>query len=451
MRRVLTAAAVASFLAGSAAAQSPSLIEYFADGAQAEAAGDAASAALAALKANPAVSDIALGRIAPAAADGAAGFSIALPAGAGAINFTALDLGPASTAGRVLVAESAADGSRLTAVLGDSGATGTLRTPRGLYKMAPMGDGTTAVYRFETAGLADHPPAGAPVPEAVTRDRAAPDDGAPPETTEAGKTRLDVIVAYTPDAATEVADIDALIALAVKETNDIYDASGIPAEIRLVHSYRTDYNGPEDMALDLRRFREPDDGTMDEVHALRDRHGADLAVLIVSQNKNACGYGYIDAAEDRAFSVVAQHCATGYYSFAHEIGHNLGAFHDIAQGRNARYPYGHGYCNSRNGEEGGWRTVMSYASDNCDDRLPVFSRAEPLNGVRFGDAGTMDNARLHRETVDRASRFRGAPGGSGAPRTGTGTGSVSLTDTPNFGVGEGGEGQPKGAQGIVFE
>lgn len=452
MRSVMTAALLAGSAALaplSAAAQSPSLIEYFAaDQAESGAVGAEAEAALAALKANPAVSGLAVGRLQAEAAS-AQSLSVPLPDRAGAINFNALTVETGASGERILSAEDGAGGS-LTAVLTDGGAMGTLRTADGLYKLQSVAGGLTAIYRFDTSRLADHPETPRPPPQAISRGRAR-DDGAP-ETTETGLTRLDVIVAYSPDAAAEVPDMSALIALAIRESNDIYRASGIPAELNLVHSYQTAYNGTPDMAADLTRFRAKDDGEMDEVHQLRDRHAADLAVLIVATNKNACGYGYIDSAEDRAFSVVRQDCATGYYSFAHEIGHNLGAMHDVAAGRNAAYPYGHGFCNTRSGESGGWRTVMSYASDNCDDRLPIFSRADPVNGVRFGDAATMDNARVHRETIDRASRFRLADAGAVAgPGAGTGTddpGGLPLSDTENFGVG--GE-APKGRQRIIFD
>ena len=52
-------------------------------------------------------------------------------------------------------------------------------------------------------------------------------------------------------------------------------------------------------------------------------------------NTDYCGLAWLmtSTASDfssRGFSVVHYGCATGYYSFAHEMGHNQGAHHDRA-------------------------------------------------------------------------------------------------------------------------
>ena len=65
---------------------------------------------------------------------------------------------------------------------------------------------------------------------------------------------------------------------------------------------------------------------------LRNAHNADLVSLIVPDS-DYCGRGYINFPivandEDRAFTVVVGSCALGNYSFAHELGHNLGMRHD---------------------------------------------------------------------------------------------------------------------------
>jgi hypothetical protein len=78
------------------------------------------------------------------------------------------------------------------------------------------------------------------------------------------------------------------------------------------------------------------------------------------------------------------------YSLAHEIGHLIGARHDLAlDDTMAPFPYGHGFVSGTK-----WRTMMSY-KDSCDGcpRLPIWS--SPLvmvRGVRAGDEKS-DNAR----------------------------------------------------------
>jgi hypothetical protein len=83
---------------------------------------------------------------------------------------------------------------------------------------------------------------------------------------------------------------------------------------------------------------------------------------------DACGIGYLmtnvsTAFASSGFSVVMRNCATGYYSFGHEMGHNMGATHDryVNDGDGA-YTYSHGYVY----KPAKWRTVMAY-NDECKD------------------------------------------------------------------------------------
>jgi len=91
-----------------------------------------------------------------------------------------------------------------------------------------------------------------------------------------------------------------------------------------------------------------------------------------------------------SFAVVSRSCATGYYSFAHELGHNMGARHDwyVDDTENKPYSYNHGFVNQAEG----WRTIMAYntecavAGSNCT-RLPYWSNPEvEYGGVPMGVA-----------------------------------------------------------------
>ena len=79
-----------------------------------------------------------------------------------------------------------------------------------------------------------------------------------------------------------------------------------------------------------------------------------------------------------AFAAVHWDCATGYYSFAHEIGHLQSARHDIATDPSTSpYAYGHGYrYEPSSGSR--WRTIMAYNCTRSCPRLNFWS-----NG--FGD------------------------------------------------------------------
>ena len=58
------------------------------------------------------------------------------------------------------------------------------------------------------------------------------------------------------------------------------------------------------------------------------RKGADI-VLLMSNGGDACGISYLSSiTSGQTFGVVQRSCATGYYSFAHEIAHMYGCYHN---------------------------------------------------------------------------------------------------------------------------
>ena len=70
----------------------------------------------------------------------------------------------------------------------------------------------------------------------------------------------------------------------VAETNQAYAESGVGHRVRLVERSEVAYGETGNSLVDLFRFADPSDGHMDEVHAVRDRVGADLAHLIVGRS-----------------------------------------------------------------------------------------------------------------------------------------------------------------------
>ena len=142
------------------------------------------------------------------------------------------------------------------------------------------------------------------------------------------------------------------------------------------------------------------------MHGLRDRYAADVAVLLTGRG-NYCGVAWLYPGAESAFGVVAQDCATGYYSFAHEIGHVQGARHNpqIDAGTTP-FAYGHGYYY----EPGRWRTIMSYDCTGQSTRIGIFS--SPLlvypnpGGDPAGTVATHDNSRVLRETARIIADFR---------------------------------------------
>jgi hypothetical protein len=216
---------------------------------------------------------------------------------------------------------------------------------------------------------------------------------------------IDVLVAYTRKAAAAYADVKReLVDLSIEEANESFRISGLGhIKLRLVHAYQTDYVEEGAHFDHVWRFADRGDGYMEEVFPLREKHKADVAILIVDDAKG-CGLAtrvYADA--DEAFAVVHHECAATSYTVAHEIGHLIGARHDLALDKNMTpFPYGHGYVNGSK-----WRDIMSY-KDSCGGcpRIPVWSSPKVL--VKGEPAGTpdLDNARVIAEQASRVAAFR---------------------------------------------
>ncbi len=215
---------------------------------------------------------------------------------------------------------------------------------------------------------------------------------------------INLIVAYTKKAASHYTDIvKDLIDVAVAQTNQSFKDSGAGnVHVKLVHAYETDYVEKGSHFDHVYRFRNKGDGYMDEIHDLRAKYGADVAVLVVD-DPMGCGLSIRVAAEaPDAFAVVDQECASTMYSLAHEIGHLIGARHDRAIDDTDRpFPYGHGFVEGKK-----WRTMMSY-KDTCDgcERRPVWSGPDvKVDGAPAGDAET-DNAKVVRNGAARVANF----------------------------------------------
>ena len=65
----------------------------------------------------------------------------------------------------------------------------------------------------------------------------------------------------------------------------------------------------------------------------------------MTNSGDSCGIAYFDTIANKInLGVVQKVCATGYYSFGHEIGHMFGAHHNRESGAiNSNYPNAFGY------------------------------------------------------------------------------------------------------------
>ena len=290
---------------------------------------------LEAIRSDPAASDLRIGLAAPDAVRRARALSLDLAAPAGAdedarVSFYALNLKERSEQDYGLHSYDESSGSGVSLVVMGADVLGTIRHEGEVYRVRPLGDGLTAVYRYDTRRL---PGCGVTeefvrtklrerreAPAAPTNQRGHGGDGpysfAPLSESDSGEV-MDVLVAYTPQARRAAGNIDALIRLFVEDTNRFYANSRVRPRIRLVHSYQTEYRQEHDMEIDLDRVTAPNDAYMDEIHGRRDEHGADLVALLVADNTaTQCGIAqqYIGypGADAWGFSVSAQNCESRY-------------------------------------------------------------------------------------------------------------------------------------------
>ena len=219
--------------------------------------------------------------------------------------------------------------------------------------------------------------------------------------------------------------------MGVVEINQALAASGVRHRLRLVDRFEVAYEETGDALLDFWRIVGPSDGHLDELHARRDRVGADLVNLIVGESDKCEA-----ASLDYAFSVARQDC-----DFAHSLGHSLGIRYDRYEthdgGRGGAHP-GYGYVNQPGLATGvarnrRWRTMMA-ASTQCSDanvvcpRILRFSNprqtwnGDPL-GVPYGTGGlgAADAAAVLEVTGPAVAGLRDRPPGANRPPAAAGT------------------------------
>ena len=306
-----------------------------------------------------------------------------------------------------------------TLVRSSQGVTGTMRVNGALFRIRPLPGGEHAVVEVNEAMMpADHPADGyAHILQEAVKNRVSPTAGKPCNPrkqscggggggtpTEPGPTAtIRVQVVATNDAvAAQGGDMAALVDLAVAESNQGYANSNVGIVMQLA-SYSTTTYATAGMSTDLARFRSTSDGYMDGIHAIRDSSAADVAVL-VSNDAAACGLASgIGSSASTAFATAYWDCITGYYSFAHEVGHLQSARHDPAtDGSTTPYAYGHGY---RYGSA--WRTVMAYNCSPSCPRINYWSNPAVLyGGVPMGTYDQSHNQRVLVQTKATIAGFR---------------------------------------------
>lgn len=261
-----------------------------------------------------------------------------------------------------------------------------------VYRLRPTGDGLIRVEQLDLrailpCGQRSLPPDPAPATPPVDvseSDNPAALGVAPPV--------VDVMVVYTPSARTYWGGTAATLATIrtwVLSTNQYYVNSNVNARIRLVYLGEVAYTESGSSSSDLSFLTNFDD-TIDEVHALRGQHGADMVVMLTNVT-DVCGIGWLfNGSSERAFSITSVRCLS--LTFAHELGHNFGCCHDRDNAGGGCYnsqSFGYRYT----GQSGTlWRTIMAYAPGT---RIGYFSNPN----VSYDGAPTGTNSEYNARTI----------------------------------------------------
>jgi len=294
--------------------------------------------------------------------------------------------------------------------------SGNISVPGAFYQVRYAGDGVHAVHELDHSKF----------PQCAVSEGAEPLEGELSVTPDIGSdsgSSIDVLVVYNAAAragAGGTAAMETTIALAITETNTGYANSGITQRLNLVHTAEVSYIESGSIFTDLSRLGGTTDGYIDHIHTMRNTYGADMTAMITELGGGYCGVASLmgtvsGSFASSAFSVTKRSCATGYYSFGHELGHNMSARHDryVDNIDSSPYAYNHGFVSL----PGDWRTIMAY-NDDCGDngdghctRINYWSNPGVTYGglavgIADGDPSAADNHLTLNNTAYTVANFR---------------------------------------------
>ena len=235
---------------------------------------------------------------------------------------------------------------------------------------------------------------------------------------------VDILVMYTEGASIRANhNIHALynsIQLSEDILNQSFRNSAINGKVRIVHvAYAGNYSETygdfnywvEKKTSDLWRFKvnTPTDSYMNHVHTLRDQYGADLCILLSGHAAvGLSGLAFSSVADKhQAFAEVDIRVMNVYRTFAHEVGHLIGAMHQIAYTRwDTTFPYAHAFQSKE-------FTSIMYRGSAKDVRSRKNYFSNPYiyyNGIQTGTFAYSYNAKLLNDNISRVMYHRPAQG-----------------------------------------
>ena len=224
---------------------------------------------------------------------------------------------------------------------------------------------------------------------------------------------VDVMVVYTVkarDSAGGTSSILSAIELCIQQANLSYQNSNINQTLNLVHTAEVSYVEAENAELNLERLINPTDGPLDEVHQWRDTYHADIVVLMVNFMAGVTGISRVMTTNSvnfasQALCIVRYNDSFSSYVFTHEIGHIMGAGHELCDANwRGLFNYSHAFTATN------YRTVMAISAEN---RIEYWSNPAinypTIGGTPMGaSAGPClsNNSLTLAQTIDTVTQFR---------------------------------------------
>lgn len=210
--------------------------------------------------------------------------------------------------------------------------------------------------------------------------------------------------------------------------NAALENSNVNARFRRVGFEKISGAGSGDFSEDLRRLIDPEDGFFDEVHALRNRLGADFVVLLPDrENSDFAGFAMqVPASDPRAdasaFSVI-HYSGLWWTPLAHELGHGMGLAHDEGNDFSLPEDRSHPYARGFQSPAGGFVTVMGVPTgcETCIWPIPHYSSSNR----RYRGKSQPSHPRLPQPGC-RGTKSDELPASLRSPKCGSRTGSGSV-------------------------
>ncbi len=297
--------------------------------------------------------------------------------------------------------------------LGNGAMFGELEGPGGRYLFTTDGGGLWRVrlpdtgVSFNTCGTA----------HSSARSKAAPRD--PDRTQVATATVIDLLIIYNAPLAQRYpgAILETRLNHLVHIANQAMANSGLDAGVRLVghrlFDYRNDNENAQyrnDIAATLGGNTRPG---LAGLAALRDQLGADLVIGLRPHDlpaRGSCGIAFFPEGDPNlGVNVVSDGSDSWSFclddTFTHEIGHNIGATHQVGAGGGFIDPRGSAFVQS-----GRFTTVMGSFGTGRSDRfrgLPLFSTPSlPCGNEPCGNFADTDNVTVIRTFLDDVAAYR---------------------------------------------